>query len=165
MRPLLLTSLLLVASVLWLGYALASRVDDVQIEAASADALDRLPSNFPLYVARLHDRTPPTAPTTKARKTRPTTKTVVYDAAYPTDELLYALAMCETGGTMDPTIHSPSGRYHGAFQFDIGTWWSVGGEGDPHEHPYEVQRDLARTLILQAGWSQFPTCSRAIGAR
>lgn len=83
---------------------------------------------------------------------------------YPSDELLDRLAYCETGGTMDPATNTGNGFY-GAFQFTIGTWWSVGGEGYPSDHPYEVQRDLARTLILQAGWSQFPTCSIRIGVR
>ncbi len=85
-------------------------------------------------------------------------------AAYPTDELLAALARCETGGTMNPATNTGNG-YYGAFQFTLGTWHSIGGTGYPHEHPYVVQRDLARALILRSGWGQFPSCSRAIGAR
>lgn len=82
---------------------------------------------------------------------------------YPTDELLDALARCESNMRQD--AYNPAGPYLSYFQWLQGTWWSVGGEGDPRDHPYEVQRELARTLILQAGWSQFPVCSRSIGAR
>lgn len=86
---------------------------------------------------------------------------------YPTDELLDALAGCESHMQQDAYSDppGPAGPYLSFFQWLQGTWWSVGGEGDPRDHPYEVQRELARTLILQAGWGQFPTCSRVIGAR
>ena len=86
-------------------------------------------------------------------------------APYPTDELLLALARCETGGTMDQRATSKSGRYLSFFQWAIETWHSIGGTGDPRDHPYHVQAPLARALILRSGWGQFPTCSRVIGAR
>jgi hypothetical protein len=73
------------------------------------------------------------------------------------------LAQCESGG--DPRAHSKSGAYHGAFQFSLSTWRSVGGPGDPHEHPYAVQRHYAQVLQARSGWGQWPACSRALGLR
>ena len=40
-------------------------------------------------------------------------------------ETLEAIAACESGG--DPTAVSADGSYRGKYQFDYGTWASVGG--------------------------------------
>jgi hypothetical protein len=85
---------------------------------------------------------------------------------YPTDELLHRLAMCETGGTMNQRIVSDTNPpYYSFFQWDLPTWRSIGGVGDPRDASYAVQAPLARRLILRSGWGQFPRCSRVIGAR
>ena len=42
---------------------------------------------------------------------------------------LEAIAACESGG--DPEAVSADGTYRGKYQFDQGTWESVGGHGDP----------------------------------
>ena len=42
---------------------------------------------------------------------------------------LAAIGACESGG--DPTAVSSDGSYRGKYQFDYGTWESVGGSGDP----------------------------------
>ena len=42
---------------------------------------------------------------------------------------LDAIAACESGG--DPTAVDSSGTYYGKYQFDTGTWASVGGSGNP----------------------------------
>jgi len=42
---------------------------------------------------------------------------------------LDSIAACESGG--DPTAVDPSGTYRGKYQFDLQTWASVGGSGDP----------------------------------
>ena len=42
---------------------------------------------------------------------------------------LDAIASCESGG--DPTVVDSSGIYRGKYQFDMQTWASVGGSGDP----------------------------------
>lgn len=154
-RPLLLTSLLLVASVLWLGYALASRVDDVQIDAVSADALDRLPSNFPLYIARLHDRTPPTAPPTTAPKPKARsaprvmgqgTPTVGEVNGYPCGGGLppCRVLACESGGS--PTARNPRSSASGLWQVIRSTWASFGGYPEAYMAPWEVQNEKARLL-------------------
>src|SRR5690606_32496172 len=50
---------------------------------------------------------------------------------------LAAIAACESGG--DPTAVSADGAYHGKYQFDLGTWESVGGRGDPAAAPEREQ--------------------------
>lgn len=77
-------------------------------------------------------------------------------------DILDALARCESGG--DPGRHSLNGKYHGAFQFLISTWQSIGYEGDPHNHSYATQKEAAGKLIARSGWaSQFPRCARKLG--
>src|SRR5262249_52657348 len=51
--------------------------------------------------------------------------------ARPSLATLRRIAHCETGGTMDPRAVSRGGTYRGLLQFDLGTWRSVGGRGDP----------------------------------
>lgn len=48
---------------------------------------------------------------------------------------LRRLGNCETLGIpylRSWRAHSPSGLYHGRYQFDRRTWGTVGGRGDPH---------------------------------
>jgi len=69
---------------------------------------------------------------------------------------LDAIASCESGG--DPTIVDASGTYHGKYQFDVGTWASVGGSGLPSEAPEAEQDYRAALLYSQAGSSPWPVC-------
>jgi len=46
---------------------------------------------------------------------------------------LESIASCESGG--DPTAVSSDGTYRGKYQFDYGTWASMGGSGDPAAAP------------------------------
>ena len=48
-------------------------------------------------------------------------------------ETLESIASCESGG--DPTVVSSDGSYRGKYQFDYGTWESVGGHGEPAGAP------------------------------
>ncbi len=66
------------------------------------------------------------------------------------------LKFCESGGNYQAV--SPSGRYRGAFQFDIVTWQSVGGKGDPAEAPPEEQEARARELYDRRGPEPWPKC-------
>ena len=69
---------------------------------------------------------------------------------------LEAIASCESGG--DPTIVSADGTYRGKYQFDYGTWESMGGTGDPAAAP-EVEQDYrAALLYAQADSSPWPVC-------
>jgi Transglycosylase-like domain len=68
---------------------------------------------------------------------------------------LEAIAACESGG--DPTAVNPAG-YYGKYQFDMGTWASVGGSGNPAEASEEEQDYRAALLYSRAGSSPWPVC-------
>jgi hypothetical protein len=69
---------------------------------------------------------------------------------------LDSIASCESGG--DPTAVDSSGTYRGKYQFDLGTWASVGGSGDPAAAPEAEQDYRAALLMSQAGSSPWPVC-------
>lgn len=70
---------------------------------------------------------------------------------------LDAIAACESGG--DPTAVNAAG-YYGKYQFDTGTWASVGGSGNPAEAPEAEQDYRAALLYSQAGSSPWPVCGQ-----
>ena len=73
-----------------------------------------------------------------------------------------ALARCEAGG--NPHAVDPSGRYGGLYQFDSGTWHSLGGSGRPQDASPAEQTARARKLYHQRGAAPWPTCGhRAAG--
>jgi soluble lytic murein transglycosylase-like protein len=69
---------------------------------------------------------------------------------------LDAIGACESGG--DPTAVSADGAYRGKYQFDQGTWESVGGRGDPAAASEAEQDRRAALLYAQAGSSPWPVC-------
>jgi hypothetical protein len=69
---------------------------------------------------------------------------------------LDAIAACESGG--DPTAIGGGGLYRGKYQFDTGTWASVGGSGDPAAAPEAEQDMRAAMLYSRAGSSPWPVC-------
>lgn len=69
---------------------------------------------------------------------------------------LASIASCESGG--DPTAVSADGAYHGKYQFDLGTWASVGGSGDPSAAPEAEQDYRAALLYARGGSSPWPNC-------
>jgi transglycosylase-like protein len=71
-------------------------------------------------------------------------------------ETLNAIASCESGG--DPTAVSADGSYRGKYQFDYGTWESVGGSGDPAAASESEQDYRAALLYAQSGSSPWPIC-------
>jgi hypothetical protein len=71
-------------------------------------------------------------------------------------ETLESIASCESGG--DPTAVSSDGSYRGKYQFDYGTWESVGGSGDPAAAPESEQDYRAALLYSQSGSSPWPIC-------
>jgi soluble lytic murein transglycosylase-like protein len=73
-----------------------------------------------------------------------------------TPATLESIAACESGG--DPTAVSSDGSYRGKFQFDLGTWESVGGSGDPAAAPEDEQDYRAALLYSQSGSSPWPVC-------
>jgi Transglycosylase-like domain/Putative peptidoglycan binding domain len=71
--------------------------------------------------------------------------------------ILRLIAECESGG--DPTEVSAGGRYRGKYQFSMGTWRAMGGEGDPAAAPEWLQDRIALKLYRRAGTSPWPNCS------
>lgn len=69
---------------------------------------------------------------------------------------LEAIAACESGG--DPAAVSADGAYHGLYQFDYGTWASVGGSGDPAAASPAEQTYRAALLYSRSGSSPWPIC-------
>jgi hypothetical protein len=69
---------------------------------------------------------------------------------------LESIAACESGG--DPEAVSSSGAYRGKYQFDQGTWESVGGSGDPAAAPEAEQDYRAALLYSESGSSPWPIC-------
>jgi TolA-binding protein len=69
---------------------------------------------------------------------------------------LETIAACESGG--DPAAVSSDGSYRGKYQFDFGTWESVGGSGDPAAAPEQEQDYRAALLYSQSGSSPWPVC-------
>jgi len=69
---------------------------------------------------------------------------------------LDAIASCESGG--DPTAVSSDGSYRGKYQFDYGTWESMGGTGDPAAATESEQDYRAALLYAAAGSSPWPVC-------
>lgn len=69
---------------------------------------------------------------------------------------LAATAQCESGG--DYSAVNPAG-YYGAYQFDMQTWQSVGGSGNPAAAPPEEQDRRAAMLYAQRGGQPWPNCA------
>jgi hypothetical protein len=69
---------------------------------------------------------------------------------------LDSIAACESGG--DPTAVDSSGTYYGKYQFDTGTWASVGGSGSPAGASEAEQDYRASLLYSRAGSSPWPVC-------
>ena len=71
---------------------------------------------------------------------------------------LESIASCESGG--NPEAISSGGTYRGKYQFDQGTWESVGGSGDPAAAPAAEQDYRAALLYSQSGSSPWPICGQ-----
>jgi hypothetical protein len=77
-------------------------------------------------------------------------------AAAAVDPTLDAIAHCESRG--DPTAVSADGVFRGKYQFDLATWRSVGGNGDPALASEREQDHRARVLADQRGTAPWPIC-------
>jgi hypothetical protein len=69
---------------------------------------------------------------------------------------LQAIAACESGG--NPSAVGGGGAFRGKYQFDYGTWASVGGSGDPAAAPEAEQDRRAAMLLAKSGTSPWPVC-------
>ena len=72
--------------------------------------------------------------------------------------ILDTISKCESGG--NAKIVSKNGLYRGMYQFDRGTWKSVGGSGDPAQASADEQDQRAAILLRQRGTAPWPTCGR-----
>ena len=93
-------------------------------------------------------------------KRKPVTQVVYYGTKRRTVDDLnwWALAQCESGN--NPRAIGGGGAYRGLYQFTMGTWWSVGGSGDPINASREEQTYRAKLLYLRRGRSPWPHCGR-----
>ena len=71
---------------------------------------------------------------------------------------LEAIAACESGG--NPSAIGGGGSFRGKYQFDYGTWASVGGSGDPAAAPEAEQDARAAALLARSGTSPWPVCGQ-----
>ncbi len=76
----------------------------------------------------------------------------------PSPEAWAALRQCESRGNYGAV--SPSGRYRGAYQFDVSTWLAVGGTGDPAAAAANEQDARALILFQRRGAGPWPVCGR-----
>ena len=74
-------------------------------------------------------------------------------AGFPSPESLGV-----SSATLDSIAVSADGSYRGLFQFDSGTWASVGGSGDPAAAPVAEQDYRAALLYSRGGSSPWPIC-------
>ena len=70
----------------------------------------------------------------------------------------WSTAGCESGGTFDPTIHNPSGIYHGLMQFSLSTARVAGFTTDPHNTSTAEQLVRGIWLAQRHGTQHWPVC-------
>ncbi len=92
----------------------------------------------------------------EARKAAAEPKVASPDSLGVSQGTLESIAACESGG--DPTATSADGTYRGKYQFDYGTWASMGGSGDPAAASVAEQDYRAAMLYAQSGSSPWPVC-------
>jgi hypothetical protein len=78
-------------------------------------------------------------------------------AAVQLPAVLGQIAQCESGG--NPGAVSADGTYRGKYQFDVQTWRSLGGTGDPAAAPEAVQDRLALQLYRTRGTAPWANCA------
>lgn len=71
---------------------------------------------------------------------------------------LARIRRCESRGNY--SVVSGSGRYRGAYQFDVTTWRGVGGSGDPAAASPAEQDYRALLLLRMRGTRPWPICGR-----
>jgi len=79
------------------------------------------------------------------------------DIAIPA--VLTSIAQCESHG--NPRAISADGSYRGKYQFDRGTWATVGGKGDPAAASETEQDRRAALLYRRSGTTPWPICGNS----
>ena len=95
-----------------------------------------------------------------ARSTKQAGNTGAAAPAVASGSVWDSLAQCESGGNW--AINTGNGFY-GAYQFDLGTWQSLGYSGYPNQAAPFVQDAAATTLHAERGWAPWPGCSAKLG--
>lgn len=149
---------------LWLGSTFDS-AGDMSGEATSSAGTDAAAVGTTAEAEGWAPLTRPSATPRAARNRQPGASTP--EARRPNGRPLrgdglnwHALAMCESGG--NPRAVSASGRYRGLYQFDLETWRSVGGHGDPAQASRAEQTYRAQLLYRERGRSPWPVCGRRL---
>lgn len=78
----------------------------------------------------------------------------------PSEDAWAQVRRCESGGNYQAV--SGSGRYRGAYQFDMQTWSAMGGRGDPAAALPMEQDARAKLLFAQRGARAWPQCGVAL---
>ncbi len=77
------------------------------------------------------------------------------------------LADCESGDVGIPGSArwraNTGNGYFGGLQFSRTSWAEVGGTGEPHRAPRDLQVEMARRLHRRQGFSAWPACARRLG--
>jgi len=76
----------------------------------------------------------------------------------PTFAQWQTLRMCESSNRTNAV--SRTGKYRGLYQFDLPTWESVGGKGDPAKATRAEQHKRAMILHSKRGWQPWPECGK-----
>ena len=139
------------------------RVADAKARNAGLAPTDNLAEGKPVAGDRLLNATPALRSAVRDRAPAPTAAagsvTGSPDTLGVSQATLDAIASCESGG--DPTAVSADGPYRGLYQFDEGTWASVGGSGDPAAAPVAAEQDMrAAMLYARVGASAWPVCGQ-----
>jgi hypothetical protein len=71
---------------------------------------------------------------------------------------LQTIAACESHD--NPRAIGGGGAFRGKYQFDYGTWASVGGHGDPAAAPESEQDRRAAMLYAREGTTPWPVCGQ-----
>jgi hypothetical protein len=100
----------------------------------------------------------PRAAAAKRAKARAAARRKAARAAAQVSPHLQSIAQCESGG--DPHAIGGGGLYRGKYQFNTGTWQSVGGKGDPAAASEAEQDKRAAILYARSGPGQWPVCSQ-----
>lgn len=114
----------------------------------STDVLRRLRNPAPVVVT--------VASSASSYSTTTDPQTSNYSGGGGTNSHLQSIKQCESGGNYS----ARSGPYGGAYQFDSGTWASVGGSGDPASASPAEQDKRAQMLYNQRGGQPWPVCSQ-----
>ena len=145
----------LVAFFCWVLYVCIDRSE--LVEPARVVTEQKFPTSWPSTTSTSQPSHVQVITSVPRARTHPT-------APSERSDIFHSLAMCETGGTMNPRAYNPAGPYYSFFQFSAATWRALGGTGLPWDHPYSVQKAMAQKAVNQFGWaSQFPACSRKLG--